>query len=358
MAVKLVPVECLDLFCSRVLQNAGMNPSDAAIVTESLLFADLRGIDSHGLIRLSTYLERVRMGVMELNADTKTVCDYPASAVIDARNGFGQIAGVKAIQIAMEKARECGLGSVGIKNSNHFGVAAFFAMKALTANFIGLAITNASPAIAPYGAKTALLGTNPIAVAIPARRQRPVVLDMASSVVARGKIRLALLAGERIPPHWALDDQGQPTEDPKSALKGTMTPVGGPKGAGLSLIIDLLSGVLTGSSLTGDVRNITDNSGPSKTGHLMIAFDPSKFTDAEQFRSDVDEAIVRIKAMPSVNVGPIYLPGEIEAILEEKRRAEGIPLDEELQLNFSKLAAHYGEPEPWTMSAFSKRGAG
>ena len=358
MAVKLVPVECLDLFCNRILQNAGMKPSDAAIVTDSLLFADLRGIDSHGLIRLSAYLERVRMGVMELNANITTVSDYSASAVIDARNGFGQIAGIKAIQIAMEKARECGVGSVGVKNSNHFGVAAFFAIKALSANCIGVAITNASPAIAPYGAKTALLGTNPIAVAIPARKQRPVVLDMASSVVARGKIRLALLASERIPPHWALDDQGQPTEDPAPALKGTMAPVGGPKGAGLSLIIDLLSGVLTGSSITGDVRNITDTSAPSKTGHLMIAIDPSKFTNPEQFRSDVDEAIVRIKAMSSVNGGPIYLPGEIEAILEEKRRAEGIPLDEELQLNFSKLASRYGEPEPWTTSTLSKRGAG
>jgi LDH2 family malate/lactate/ureidoglycolate dehydrogenase len=358
MAMKLVPVECLESFCSRILQNAGMNASDAATVTNSLLFADLRGVDSHGLIRLSTYLERVSKGVMKLNPDMQPVCDYPATSVIDARNGFGQVAGVKAILIAMEKAHQCGVGAVGVKNSNHFGVAAFFSMKALSANYIGVSITNASPAIAPYGAKKALLGTNPIAVAIPAKKQRPVVLDMASSVVARGKIRLALLASERIPSHWALDEQGQPTENPDSALKGTMAPVGGPKGAGLSLIIDLLSGVLTSSSLTGDVLNITDTSGPSKTSHLMIAIDPSKFTDAEQFRSDVDEAIVRIKAMPSAAGGPIYLPGEIEANREEKRRAEGIPLDEELQLNLSKLALRYGEPEPWVSSVISNRETG
>jgi LDH2 family malate/lactate/ureidoglycolate dehydrogenase len=340
----LIPTEHLVGFITAVLIKAGLTQEDAAVITDSLIFADLRGIASHGVVRLTSYLERVEKGVMDLNPAMPFVRDYPASALLDAKNGFGQLAGVRAMDKTIEKARACGIGAVAVRNSNHFGVAAFFAMRALQKQMIGVALTNASPGIAPFRAKAALVGTNPIAIAIPAAREKPVVLDMASSVVARGKIRLAQLAGKRIPLDWALDANGKPTDDPTAALKGTMAAIAGPKGSGLSLMIDLLTGVLTGSSLTGDVRNITDTSGPCQTGHLFLAIDPSKFGDVDEFLRDVDQVVRRIKALESVDGGPIYLPGELELLLETQRRAEGIPLDAETQASLASVAERYGVP--------------
>jgi LDH2 family malate/lactate/ureidoglycolate dehydrogenase len=282
---------------------------------------------------------------MELNPNMELERESPASALLNARNGLGQIAGTKAMALAMDKAATGGVGLVAVKNSNHFGIAAFFAMQALKRDMVGLVITNASPAIAPYGTKTPLTGTNPVAVAIPAAGQRPIVLDMSTSVVARGKIRLASVLGEAIPLGWALDTEGKPTQDAKAALKGSMEPIGGPKGSGLSLIIDLLCGVLTGTSLTGEVRNVTDNAGPSKTSHMFIAINIAKFIDPEQFKKNIDEVIRRIKSLPPVGNSPAYLPGEIEFNLEAKRRMEGIPLSTKVLAELQNLAQKYGVPE-------------
>lgn len=342
MGKPVASVESLHRFCVQVLQAASLGTPQAEIVSESLVFAELRGVDSHGLIRLASYLQRIESGVMELNPPITTINETPAMALVDAHNGFGQVAGTAAMTLAIEKARSSGIAAVAVKNSNHFGVAAYFAVKALQAKMVGITLTNASPGIAPYGARQALLGTNPIAIAVPALEQRPIVLDMATSVVARGKIRRAQLAGEKIPLDWALDAEGRPTDDPVAALKGTMAALGGPKGSGLSLMIDVLCGILSGSCLTGDVRNITDTSGPCQTGHLMIALDPGKFAEIDQFLRDIDEVILRIKALPSFDGRPVYLPGELEAILEEKRRAEGIPLDAELQSSLTAVASRYG----------------
>jgi LDH2 family malate/lactate/ureidoglycolate dehydrogenase len=340
-----VSVASLEKFSIALLTKAGLNRQDAATVTESLLSADLRGISSHGVVRLTSYIGRVRAGVMELNPAMEVEREAPAAALLNARNGLGQIAGSKAMALAMDKAEACGVGLVSVKNSNHFGIAAFFAMQALKRNMVGLVITNASPAIAPYGTKTPLTGTNPLAVAIPAAAERPIVLDMSTSVVARGKIRLASVIGEAVPLGWALDTEGKPTQDAKAALKGSMEPIGGPKGSGLSLVIDLLCGVLTGTSLTGEVKNVTDTSGPSKTSHMFIAINIGKFVDPEQFKKNIDAVIRRIKALPSASGSPPYLPGEIEFNLEAKRRAEGIPLSPKVIAELQDLARKYGVTE-------------
>ena len=195
MGKPVASVESLHRFCVQVLQAGGLGLPQAEIVSESLIFADLRGVGSHGLIRLASYLQRVESGVMELNPPVTTVNETPAMALVDAHNGFGQVAGTVAMNLAIEKARSSGIAAVAVRNSNHFGVAAYFAMKALQSKMVGITLTNASPGIAPYGATQALLGTNPIAIAVPIE-QRPIVLDMASSVVARGRIRLAQLAGK------------------------------------------------------------------------------------------------------------------------------------------------------------------
>lgn len=322
----IVDAGTLGRFVEGVLVDAGMRREPAAIVAETLLYADLRGVRSHGVARLSSYLDRIRAGVMELDPQMSLVSDAPASGLLDAGNGFGQLAGVQAIDIAIDKARATGSGVVGVRNSNHFGVAAYFAERAVAAGMVGMVLTNSSPAMTAYNTRIPLIGTNPIAFGVPAGDQRPIILDMSTSLVARGKIRLASITGETIPSGWAYDEQGLPTQDPHAALKGSLAPIGGPKGAGLSLVIDLLTGVLTGTALTGEVRNITDISGPSKTGHLFVAIDVSRFMPIEMFRKRVDDIIANIKAMPSADGGPVYLPGEIEAVGAEARLRDGIEL--------------------------------
>jgi LDH2 family malate/lactate/ureidoglycolate dehydrogenase len=328
-------------FLEDILEAAGMRPEPAAIVADTLIYADLRGVASHGVARLSSYLDRIRAGVMELDPPMRLTREAPASGLLDAGNGFGQIAGVTAMDIAIEKARSGGSAVIGVANSNHFGVAAYFAEQATRAGMVGIVLTNSSPAMTAYNTSTPLVGTNPIAIGVPAGMQRPIVLDMSTSVVARGKIRLASLTGQSIPLGWAYDENGLPTEDPHSALKGSLAPIGGPKGAGLSLIIDLLAGVLTGTGLTGEVKNITDISGPSRTGHLMIAFDVARFIPLEIFNANVDGVIAKIKAMPSADGGPVYLPGELEAIGSEERARDGIKVQHDILRILRDLGDEY-----------------
>ena len=332
----------LEGFCHDVLSKAGLNEAGAKILTESLLCAELRGVSSHGLVRLSTYLQRVAAGVMEIDPEMVVEKEFAASALINANNGFGQIAGTKAMDLAMQKAATNGSAVVAVKNSNHFGVAAYYAMRALKENMVGIVITNSSPAMTPYNTRIPLLGTNPLAIAIPTLEQKPIVLDMSTSVVARGKIRYASIVGKKIPLGWAVDAEGKPTEDAKAALKGSLEPIAGPKGAGLSLCIDLLCGVLTGSGMTGEVKNITDTSGPSKTGHMFVAINVESFIHPELFARSVDAVIANIKSMPSANGEAIYLPGEREFLMEEKMQAEGVLLEIDVVTELNELANRLG----------------
>jgi LDH2 family malate/lactate/ureidoglycolate dehydrogenase len=195
----------------------------------------------------------------------------------------------------------------------------------------------------PYNTKIPLIGTNPLSIAIPAGKEKPIVLDMSTSLVARGKIRYAALVGQKIPIGWAVDAHGIPTEDAKAALKGSLEPIGGPKGAGLSLCIDILCGILTGTALTGEVLNITDISGPSRTGHLFIALNIAAFIDPQIFEDNMDAVIAKIKGLPSANGGPVYMPGEIEFSLQTQRLREGVPLAGDVLQELDRLAEKYGE---------------
>jgi LDH2 family malate/lactate/ureidoglycolate dehydrogenase len=341
-AEKVFPAQKVEEFCVDVLTKAGLSPDWSAIVAESLLCAEVRGILSHGVVRLESYIQRVEAGVMKIQSPIATEMDAQVVALLNANNTFGQIAGHKAMSLAIEKAKQYGTGVVAVKNSNHFGVAAYYAMMALQANMVGCVFTNSSPAMAVYGTKTPLIGTNPIAIAIPAGDHFPIVLDMSTSVVARGKIRYAALTGHSIPLGWARDIDGKPTEDAKVALKGSLEPVGGVKGSALSLIIDIVCGILTNTVLTGGVKNITDVSGPAKTGHFFAALDISRFIDMKLFKSNVDQVITNIKSLPAVDGGQIFMPGEIEFHLSKKRMEEGIPLEEEVVRSLNAVAARYG----------------
>jgi LDH2 family malate/lactate/ureidoglycolate dehydrogenase len=341
-AEKVFPAQKVEEFCLDVLKKVGVSPEWSAIIAESLVCAELRGIYSHGVVRLESYIQRFEAGVLTLQAPIETEMDKQAVALLNANNTFGQIAGHRAMTLAIDKAKQYGAGIVAVKNSNHFGIAAYYAMMALKEEMVGCVFTNASPAMAVYGTKTPLIGTNPIAIAIPAGDQLPIVLDMSTSVVARGKIRYAALTGHDIPRGWARDIDGKPTENAKAALKGSLEPVGGVKGSALSFIIDIICGVLTNTVLTGGVKNLTDTSGPANTGHFFSALNVARFIDTELFKANVDQVIKNIKGLPPIDGGQIFMPGEIEYLTSAKRMQEGIPLDDEVVRSLNAVAARYG----------------
>ncbi len=339
---RTVSIDALRRFSVSVLRKAGLSEEHARIMTDSMILADLRGVKSHGIVRLSTYVDRIEKGVTVRGAKMKYERNAGAVALLDAANGLGQIAGNMAMSEAMRIARMYGIGMVGVKNSNHFGIASYYSMMALERGMIGVVMTNASPAIAPFGAVDPLFGTNPIAVAVPAGSKLPIVLDMSMSLVARGKIRYADLVGEAIPEGWALDREGNPTTDAAEALKGTLVPIGGAKGSGLSFVVDILCGLLTGSAMTGEVRNITDTNGPAKTGHVFMAIDIAHFTDPDSFARSMEEAVGKIKGMKSKTGSPVYMAGEIEFGLSERLRGEGLPLDGDVIQALNETAGRYG----------------
>ena len=341
-AEQVFTAQRVEEFCVNVLIKAGLSPESSAVVTESLLCAEMRGIKSHGVLRLESYVQRFEAGVMKLQAPIATEMDEQAVALLNANNTFGSIAGHKAMMMAIDKAKEYGNGVVAVKNSNHFGIAAYYSMMALKEDMVGCVLTNAAPAMAVYGTKTPLIGTNPISVAIPAGDQPPIVLDMATSVVARGKIIYSALTGHSIPPGWARDSEGNPTENAQDALIGSLEPVGGVKGSALSLIIDIICGILTDTVLTGGVRNLADVKGPANIGHFFSALDVSRFIDPKLFKANVDRVIRNIKALPAIDGQQVFMPGEIEYLCSRRRMEEGIPLENEVIHSLNAVASRYG----------------
>jgi len=280
---------------------------------------------------------------MELQPEMEYTRQRGATCLLDAKNGMGQIAGSMAMHKAIELAKEFGIGMVAVSNSNHFGTASYFSMMALEAGMIGITMANASPAIAPFGTAEPLLGTNPLSIAVPTNCKVPIVLDMAMSTVARGKIRLSALKNEQIPLDWGLDENGNATSDPHEALKGSLVPIGGVKGSALSLIVDLICGVMTNTALTGAVKNVTDMSGPSDTGHAFIAINVADFIDYDLFINNVDAVVTIIKNLKP-KASQIYMAGEIEHNLTEARKIEGIALDFEVVELLNQCADQCGAP--------------
>ncbi|CAK7018292.1 MAG: putative oxidoreductase YjmC [Desulfovibrio sp.] len=342
---RIFAADALQTFCSAVLKGANLRPDEADIIAESLVYADLRGVGSHGLIRLETYLDRVEHGLMNLEATMPILNETPAAALIDAENGFGQVAGVKAMDLAVKKAASVGVGFISVKNSNHYGVSAYYAKRATDNNMAAIVFTNAGPAMNPYGGTEPLLGTNPFASAVPVKGEEPMILDMATTEVARGKLRKALANGESIPLGWAVDKNGNPTTDAKTGLEGTLCPMGGPKGSGLSLMIDLFTGVLSGSALTGDAKGVTAMTGVSRVGHMFLAINPAFFSGTETFLTDTAAVAKRIHGQKAASGSKVYLPGEIEAENEAKNRANGVALTDNLIEILNGCAKKYGASE-------------
>lgn len=329
---QLVRVKAEDLFefCLNALKCVGVREEDARIIADNIILANLRGVDSHGVVRLPSYIKRVAKGLINPLGPIEIVKDQGCTALIDAHNNFGQVAAMRATYLAAEKARKYGVAVIGVRNANHFGMAAHYALKLTEQKLIGIVLSNAPPAIAPYGGKIPMLGTNPICIGFPINMNRSIILDMAVTEAARGKIKLAALKGEKIPEGWAFDEEGNPTTDPKAALKGSLAPIGGPKGYGLALSVDILCGVLTGSAFGQKVKALDDYSGPSRTGFFIEAIDVEFFRPYEEYQNCIAEYIKNIKGCPRIKgIDEILLPGEREEKETELRKKFGIPLDNE-----------------------------
>jgi LDH2 family malate/lactate/ureidoglycolate dehydrogenase len=313
-------------FVSSVLIGNGVPEANADIVAKCLVQADLRGVDTHGINRIPSYMARIREGVLDPKVSPTLHKVTPVVAQVDGHNGFGFLAAHLGMACAIDMAKEFGIGMVSIKHSNHFGMSAWVVQQAIDAGLMSLVFTNSSPALPVYGGKSKLLGVSPIACGAPGGKAKSFILDMAPSVAARGKIYKAYRRGEKIPTDWALDADGNSTDDPERALQGVMLPMGGPKGSALAIMMDVFSGVLSGSAFAGHVTNPYDPSKPADVGHFLVAIKPDLFMSLDEFKERMDylhRRVVESDKMPGVD--RIYFPGEIEQLKEEERLRTGIP---------------------------------
>lgn len=347
-APRRVPAPALETFTARLFRFHGLLAADAETVARALVLADLRGVDSHGVLRVGVYVERLKRELINPAPKVRVLRETPGAALLDGDNGMGPVVATAAMRLALEKARATGTGAVAVRRGNHYGMAAAYPMMALEQDCLGLTLTNGPALVAPWGGTRRIFGTNPLAIAVPAGRERPVVLDMATTVVARGKIIKAAKEQQPIPAGWALDPAGRPTTDAAAALAGTPIPLGGYKGYGLMLVIEILSGVLAGAAVGPAVGELYDNPRrPQDIGHLFAALRLEAFGDPEAFKARMDALIQEIRSNPPApGTERIYLPGEIEFETEARRRREGVPIGPALWEELAGLGREAGIPLP------------
>ena len=334
------PAGGLHTFAVRVLERAGARPEDARLVADGLVAADLRGVHTHGVLRLGIYVTRLEHGSFRSDATMAVVQDRGPVVLVDAGHGLGIAMAMRAMDLAIERARRHGVGVVGVRRSSHCGMLAHLAMRAVIDRMIGVALSNADAQVAPWGARSRLLGTNPLAVAVPAGAEPPLVLDMATSVVPHSRIQAAAAKGERIPVGWALDAEGRPTESPQDALRGALLTFGGAKGSGLSLMIDVLAGLLTGALPGSEITPLYERLDAHQgLGHVLAALSVDAFGPAEAFAARVDDLIRQVRALPP-SEGSLrpFVPGEIEHLRAEEYARHGIPLPPQVRDEIERLA--------------------
>lgn len=340
-----VDYSTLKEFGIKVMVSAGLDQEEADIFVQSLLFADARGIGSHGMSRLVNYSKRVACGVITPHADIKVLKEGPATLAVDGCNGIGAKIAMQTMKKCIEKAKAAGCCVAAVKNGNHFGAGAFYSGYAAQQGMIAYVASNSEAAVVPIGGAVPMLGTNPMSIAVPSKRHRDFNLDMATSVVARGKVVLAQKEGHAIPEGWAVDKNGAPTTDPDAVMDGgSMLPFGGPKGYAISLFIDLMASAL-GGSLNG--RNTshfwTDYENPQNIGYFMVVIDPSAFLPEEEFLSRTDDIFDEFKNCPTApGVREVMIPGEIEGMRQETAMKEGIELSEAVVQELRKVGEKYG----------------
>ncbi|KAH8433833.1 Ldh family oxidoreductase [Aspergillus melleus] len=333
-------------FARDLLVKAGLSENDAKSMAECLVLADVRGVDTHGLARLPQYLDRVSKGRVNATPNMQITEKTPVVAHLNGDNGFGFVVATKAMQDAIRRAEIYGIGMVTVNHSNHFGMAATYVLQALSANMISLVFTNSAKQMPPFGGQETLLGISPFAAGAPSGSEVPYVLDMAPSVVAKGKIRKAARRGEPIPLGWALDANGNPTTDAEVALNGSMAPIGGPKGSGIAILMDVMSGVLTGAAFGGEVGDQYKDVKPQNVGHCFVVLKPDVFMSTEDFKARMDVLVQRVHGVsPAPGFSEVLFPGEPEYRLGIQRQKEGIPYADAEKCMFADAAKQYGIDE-------------
>jgi L-2-hydroxycarboxylate dehydrogenase (NAD+) len=337
---KLYPAEKLHEFCTRVFMYFDVSKSEATQAADVLVAADLRGIDSHGVARMSSYVDQLNDGLINPKPEIKLLRSTPSTATVDGDNGLGLVVGPRANQMAIDLADKAGSGWVSVMNTNHYGIAGYYVLKAVARDMIGWAMTNTSPIVAPLWGMDRMLGTNPIAIAFPGKSEPAIVIDMATCTAAYGKIEMALRKGEKIPEGWAMDNRGYVTTDPADVIAGgALLPLGsdrergGHKGYGLAIMVDLLSGALSGANWGpfapsfAVAQALPTRSVGKGIGHFFGAMRIDGFIDADAFKSQVDDYVRAFRAAKPApgTTGPL-LPGDPEREAERIRGENGVPL--------------------------------
>ena len=334
--------ELLELVIA-VFERCGMSQADASLLADSLVDADLGGTHSHGVLRVPEYVEKLTVKGANPTAKPEVVGQGPSFVIVDGRNSMGQIGAALAMRRVIDKAAKTGIAAGAIRGSNHCGAMAYFTRMALPHDMIGIATTNALPTMAPWGGAERLLGINPIAISVPAGEMSPIVYDAAFSGSSHGKIRIYEQKGMRLPEGWALDREGQPTTDPNAAINGLLAPIGGFKGAGLAMIMGILSSMLSGASYGTELGSIEEGPTPGEDGHFVAAIHIASFENIERFKSRVDAAIQQIHdCQLAPGFERVYAPGELEKISRAEYHAQGIPLNRVTLTDLRKTAERLG----------------
>jgi L-2-hydroxycarboxylate dehydrogenase (NAD+) len=332
-------------FIARALAAVGLPDDDAAAVAELMIAADLRGADGHGIFRLPQYVRRIRAGGVNVRPKIRTVMEADATALVDGDNGMGHLVMRRAADLAIAKAKTCGIGWVGVRSSNHAGPAALYAMMPLAHDMVGqyLAVANANH-MAPWGGIELLLGTNPIATAIPGLEEPPIVMDLATTVVSYGTVKVAALNDETLEDGWMIDRSGKPLTDAKRSAEGSLLPIGGYKGYGLALVFGLLAGTLNGAAMGRDVVDFNaDDKTPTNTGQAIMALDIARFGPVLDFKRNVDAVIRDMRCSERLpGVETVRVPGEQSHRKMIERTASGIPIRAALLGNLEKLTVDLG----------------
>ena len=322
---------------------AGMPDDEAHLAADTLVQADLWGHQSHGVLRLPWYLARLRSGACTPAGRPELLVDAGAIGVWDGHDGMGQVLAARAMQDTIARAKRHGIGAVAVRNPGHFGTAMYYTLMAARAGCIGFLATNASPAMAPWGGRRKSVGNNPWSWAAPAGRFAPLVLDIANTGVARGKIYLAKQKGLRIPEGWAITADGAPTTDPAAAIKGIILPMAGHKGYGISVVMDMLSGVLSGGSWGVGVNGPYQAEKRSGAGHFMIVLDIPAMQPLADFERRMETFVGELHAVPlAEDAEAIFYPGEIEARNDTTYRAEGLLLPADTLADLAGLSNELG----------------
>jgi L-2-hydroxycarboxylate dehydrogenase (NAD+) len=326
-----------------IFRHCHMEDRDARLLADSLVAADLGGVHSHGVLRVPEYVHNLTQGGVDPRGRPAVVRDSGACLVVDGVNSMGQIGAHFAMERVIERAGATGIAAAAVRGSNHCGAVGYFASQALPHDMIGLATTNALPTMAPWGGSERLLGINPLAIAVPAGEERPIVYDAAFSASAHGKIRVYQQKGLSLPEGWALDHEGNPTTDPTAAIDGLLMPIGGFKGTGLAMIMGILSSMLSGASYGTELGSMEEGPKPGKDGHFVAAIRVSAFEDVGRFKARVDRAIRQIHACRLAHgFNRIYAPGEREALNRELYRRDGIPLNRVTLADLHRVATELG----------------